>query len=109
MLNVQRFRLAILAVVVLPTIGFIAAVWLAWTRGGAGIVELGICGLMFLATFVGIEVGYHRHFVHRSFCATSVVRHILGALERRPHAAQSIKRKPAKKPKPVKAAPPSRE
>jgi stearoyl-CoA desaturase (Delta-9 desaturase) len=80
MMKLQRFRLACLAVAVLPTMGFIAAVWLSRNRGRVGLVELGVCGLMFLATFVGIEVGYHRHFVHRSFRATSVARHVLGAL-----------------------------
>jgi stearoyl-CoA desaturase (delta-9 desaturase) len=80
MLNVRRFHLACLAVVVLPLAGFVAAVALAWGHGSVGATELGICGAMFVVTFVGIEVGYHRHFVHRSFCAAGPVRHILGAM-----------------------------
>jgi stearoyl-CoA desaturase (delta-9 desaturase) len=80
MLNVRRFNLACLAAVVLPLIGIVAAVALAWRHASFGAVELSVCGVMFMGTFIGVEVGYHRHFVHRSFCSSAAVRHVLGAL-----------------------------
>jgi stearoyl-CoA desaturase (delta-9 desaturase) len=79
-LNVRRFNLISLAVIVLPLVGVVAALALAWNNASIGAVELGVCGLMFAGTFIGVEVGYHRHFAHCSFHTSSAVRHILGAL-----------------------------
>jgi stearoyl-CoA desaturase (Delta-9 desaturase) len=80
MLDVRRFNLICLAAVALPLGGFFVALALAWNFARIGAPELAACVIMFLATFVGIEVGYHRHFVHRSFCAPAAVRHVLGTL-----------------------------
>ena len=80
MFNQRLFNLACLGVVVLPLMGFIAAIALSLHFGYVGTLELSVCTLMLILTFVGIEVGFHRHFAHGSFSATGPVRHILGAL-----------------------------
>ncbi len=80
MFNVRFFNVACLAAVVLPIVGFTAAVAVAVQQGRVGTLELSVCAVMFVLTFVGVEVGYHRHFAHRAFCAHPAVRHVLGAL-----------------------------
>jgi stearoyl-CoA desaturase (delta-9 desaturase) len=63
----------------LPSLGVVAAVLFMWTQG-AGTAELTACAVMFVLTFVGIEVGFHRHFSHRSFKAVRAVRVVLAGL-----------------------------
>ena len=65
--------------IVLPFLGFLAAASLTWSRG-AGAADIASCLIMYVLTFVGIEVGFHRHFAHRSFQAVRPVRVILAAL-----------------------------
>ena len=80
MFNQRLFNLACLAVVVFPLVGVVAASVLAIYLGRVGMLELGVCASMFLLTFLGVEVGFHRHFAHRSFQAPTFVRHMLGAM-----------------------------
>jgi stearoyl-CoA desaturase (delta-9 desaturase) len=80
MLNTRLFNLACLAAIVIPFLGVLLAVALAWSAGGVGAVELAVCGMMFLITYVGVEVGFHRHFAHQSFDAPAWVRRVLGAM-----------------------------
>lgn len=52
-----------------------------WLQGqGPGWFELGLLFVMVTLTQIGIIVGYHRHFCHRSFSASPVLRQILGIL-----------------------------
>jgi stearoyl-CoA desaturase (Delta-9 desaturase) len=62
----------------LPFLGVLAAIPLAWGHG-VGAAELASCAIMYVVTFVGVEVGFHRHFAHRSFRAARPVRAILAA------------------------------
>ena len=57
-------RVGTLAAVVLPLAGFAAAVASAW-GWGFGWVELGLLVGMYVATALGITVGFHRLFTHR--------------------------------------------
>jgi len=66
-------RLVNLAAVVLPFLGLVAAVVFAW-GWGLDWLYLWIFGVMSLVTGVGITVGYHRLFTHRSFETYAAVR-----------------------------------
>ncbi|MHC4977221.1 MAG: acyl-CoA desaturase [Planctomycetota bacterium] len=60
------FRIINLCAVVIPLAGFVVAIALLW-----GIafdwVHLGLFGGMYLVTGLGITIGYHRLFTHKSF------------------------------------------
>ncbi len=64
---------------VLPLIGTIAAVALMFYRP-IGPVEIGLLLMMWLATGLGITVGFHRLFTHRSFKPHPVVRSALAIM-----------------------------
>ncbi|HZO80026.1 MAG TPA: fatty acid desaturase [Solirubrobacteraceae bacterium] len=59
-------RVANLLGVAIPFVGVIAAVGLLWDRAVDG-VDLGLLGVMYLFTAVGVTVGYHRLLTHRAF------------------------------------------
>ncbi len=59
-------RVANLLGVAIPFLGVIAAVGLLWDRAVDG-VDLGLLGVMYLFTAVGVTVGYHRLLTHRAF------------------------------------------
>jgi stearoyl-CoA desaturase (delta-9 desaturase) len=67
------------AIVLLPTLGLLAAIALAF-RYGITAVDLALFAGMSVLTQVGISVGYHRHFSHRAFQATQPVRVLLAVL-----------------------------
>ncbi len=69
-----------LATVLIPLIGFIAAVAWLWHTQKIGILEISLVLLMYSLTAVGVTVGYHRHFAHRAFQAKPIVRAILAIL-----------------------------
>ncbi len=74
-------RLALL-VVVTPVIGLLIAIWLAWGRGVHAIDLAWLFGL-YIATVLGVEVGFHRLFSHRAFQTVPWVRSglcILGSM-----------------------------
>jgi acyl-CoA synthetase (AMP-forming)/AMP-acid ligase II/fatty-acid desaturase len=74
-------RLALLMVVT-PVIGLFIAIWLAWGRGIQVIDLIWLIGL-YIATVLGVEVGFHRLFSHRSFQTVPWVRSglcILGSM-----------------------------
>lgn len=52
----------------LPFLGFVAAVWLLWGRGIDLTALLFCCGMYFI-TALGLTMGYHRLFTHKSFVA----------------------------------------
>jgi len=60
------FRMLNLAGVTIPVIGLVVAFVLLWGVAFNG-VHLAILGGMYIATALGITVGYHRFFTHRSF------------------------------------------
>lgn len=70
-------RLATLLAVLVPFAGFIAAIYSLWGRAFTW-VELTSLMAMYLATGLGITVGYHRLFTHRSFRAVPAVKLLLG-------------------------------
>lgn len=72
-------RIATLIAVVLPFLGLIAAAFTFWGWGFSW-VELGLFGGMYMATAVGITVGFHRLFTHRSFETNPVIKFILAVL-----------------------------
>jgi stearoyl-CoA desaturase (delta-9 desaturase) len=75
-------RLINIVVVVLPLLGVVAAGVLLWGRGFRW-VELSLLGGMYALTALGITVGFHRLFTHRSFetgRAVQVVLVVLGSM-----------------------------
>jgi stearoyl-CoA desaturase (delta-9 desaturase) len=65
--------------VVLPFLGVAAAIALAW-GWGLSWVHLGLLVGMYLLTAVGVTVGYHRLFTHRSFETTRPVKLLFAVL-----------------------------
>ncbi len=77
-LQAQQKRLA-LAAIVIPFLGTIAAIVLAfWT--GIGWVEISLLVVMYALTTLGATVGFHRYFAHRAFEAHPAVRDALAIL-----------------------------
>ena len=72
-------QLVTLAAIVVPFLGLVAGVALVWGWGFSW-VELGLLVSMTLLTGVGITVGYHRLFTHRSFETNPVVRFVFAVL-----------------------------
>jgi stearoyl-CoA desaturase (delta-9 desaturase) len=72
-------QLANLAGVVIPFAGLVTAAVLLWGLG-FGWVELGLLLTMYVLTALGITVGFHRLFTHRSFETGRVARFTLAAL-----------------------------
>lgn len=62
-------RIATLLAIVVPFLGLSAAVFLSWGWGFSWL-HLGLLLGMYMATAVGITVGFHRLFTHRSFETT---------------------------------------
>jgi stearoyl-CoA desaturase (Delta-9 desaturase) len=62
-----------------PVLGLVAAIVLVCLRGFSWI-DLGLLVGMYLATGIGMTVGFHRLFTHRSFRTVRPVEFILGVL-----------------------------
>src|SRR4051794_28751179 len=65
--------------VVLPFLGFLAAIALLW-GGGVTALDLEILAVMYVLVGFGVTVGFHRLLTHRSFEAQPWVRATLAAL-----------------------------
>lgn len=78
-LAVSPVRVTTACLVILPFLGLVAAGYL-WWGGAFGWVPLGLLVGMYLLTGLGITVGFHRLFTHRSFEANRVVQWVLGVL-----------------------------
>ncbi len=65
--------------VTVPLLGVFAAAYLLW-GWGFGWVDLTLLVSMYLLTMIGITVGFHRLFTHRSFLAVAPVQFVLGVL-----------------------------
>jgi stearoyl-CoA desaturase (delta-9 desaturase) len=72
-------RVGTLVAVILPLAGFAAAVASLW-GWGFGWVDLGLLLGMYALSALGITVGFHRLFTHKSFETTAAVRFVLAAL-----------------------------
>src|SRR5690349_9138947 len=72
-------RVGTVLAVVLPLAGFAAAVVSVW-GWGFGWTDLGLLGGMYVLSALGITVGFHRLFTHRSFETGGAVRFALAAL-----------------------------
>src|SRR5438067_1832536 len=72
-------RLVTLAAVILPFLGLVAAIVLLWSRGFHWL-DLALLVGMYGLTAVGVTVGFHRLFTHRSFEANVVVKLVLAVL-----------------------------
>jgi stearoyl-CoA desaturase (Delta-9 desaturase) len=72
-------RLATLAVILLPMAGLVAAAGFLW-GWGFNWVDLGLLLGMYALTALGITVGFHRYFVHRSFETNAVVKFVLAVV-----------------------------
>jgi stearoyl-CoA desaturase (delta-9 desaturase) len=72
-------RIANLIVILGPFVGLAAGMVYAW-GWGLGWTELSLLFGMYILTGLGITVGYHRFFTHKSFSAGPVVTTVLGIL-----------------------------
>lgn len=72
-------RITMLFVVTVPFLGLIAVIVLLWGRGFSWI-QLGLFLGMYLLTALGITLGYHRLFTHRSYQTVWPVKLALGIL-----------------------------
>ncbi|MEZ6083155.1 MAG: acyl-CoA desaturase [Phycisphaerae bacterium] len=73
------YRLGCLVVVITPFLGFLAAGYGLWGWGFYW-TELVLLVAMFIATGLGITIGYHRLFTHCSFETVRPVKIVLGVL-----------------------------
>ncbi len=74
-----RVQVVTLLAVIVPFLGLVAAVVLLWGWGFSW-VELGLLLGMYVLTALGISVGFHRLFTHRSFETSRVVQLVLAVL-----------------------------
>ena len=75
----RRLRRVAGLIVVVPLLGLLLAVYLAVTRG-IGALEIGIFLTAYILVLMGLTVGFHRHFAHRSFETGTAMRVVLAAL-----------------------------
>ena len=74
-----RDRILTGSATVIPFLMLGVAGWLAW-GGALRVSDLAIFALLYVATALGVTVGFHRLFTHRSFSTTRPVRVILAVL-----------------------------
>ena len=72
-------RRVTLVMTVLPLAGVVLAVWRLWGTGISGL-DFGLFIGFYMATGLGISVGFHRLLTHRSFVAVKPVRVALAVL-----------------------------
>lgn len=72
-------RLAALVAIIVPLLGVIAAPFAVWGWGFRW-TDLGLLFGLYVLTALGITVGYHRLFVHRSFETNTPVKLVLAIL-----------------------------
>jgi len=70
-------RVASLVIILLPLVGLIAAMVYMW-GWGLGWIELTLLATMYLVTGLGVTVGFHRLFAHKSFSTGPVMTALLG-------------------------------
>ena len=72
-------RVVNLFVVIVPFVGLLAAIILLWGRGFSWI-HLGLMLGMYCLTILGVTVGFHRLFTHKSYETSRAVKLILSVL-----------------------------
>jgi stearoyl-CoA desaturase (delta-9 desaturase) len=72
-------RRVALAMVVVPALGTLAALVMAWHVGWPGAVALWLFLAFYLASAIGVEIGFHRYFTHRAFKCGPTLRLVLAA------------------------------
>ncbi len=72
-------RAVSLIVILVPFAGLIGAMVLVW-GGGFDWLNLGLLVGMYVATGLGVTVGYHRLFAHRAFATSGIVHATLAVL-----------------------------
>jgi stearoyl-CoA desaturase (delta-9 desaturase) len=72
-------QVATLVAIVLPFLGLVAAAVLLWNWGFHW-TDLGLLLGMYVLTALGVTVGFHRLFTHRSFETNGVVKFVLAVL-----------------------------
>ena len=72
-------RRVALAMVVVPALGTLAALVMAWHVGLPGAVALWLFLAFYLASAIGVEIGFHRYFTHRAFKCGPTLRLVLAA------------------------------
>jgi stearoyl-CoA desaturase (Delta-9 desaturase) len=72
-------RMLNLAGVLLPLLGFLAAVVLLWGTDLVGWTDLGLFALLYVVTGYGVTLGFHRLLTHRSFQTHRWVEYLLAA------------------------------
>ncbi len=77
--NSWGYKLAILLIIILPFAGVIAAPFFVWGWGFSW-VDLGLLVGFYCVTTLGVTVGFHRLFTHKSFETNIVVKAILGVM-----------------------------
>lgn len=78
-LKTQQRIHALILMIIIPTLGSIAAAIIAVHTGVSAIDIILLLGMYFL-TSLGITLGYHRYFAHRSFQTNTTCKVILGIL-----------------------------
>ena len=68
-----------LFIILFPIIGSLLAIILLFF-GYGGWFEIGVFLLMYSVTMIGVEVGFHRYFTHKSFTTSKFVEIILAVL-----------------------------
>jgi len=72
-------RVGTLIAVIAPFLGLLTAIVFLW-GWGLSWPELGLFLGMYVVTVLGITVGFHRHFTHRSFETSRIMQVVLGVL-----------------------------
>jgi len=72
-------RLATIIFLIVPFLGLVAAIVFLWGRGFHW-VELGLLLGMYAATILGVTIGFHRLFTHRSFETGPALQFVLAVL-----------------------------
>lgn len=67
-------QFAMLVAVVVPFLGTLVAAALFWTHGGVGWLHVGLLVGGWLATGLGITIGFHRLLTHRGFETYALIR-----------------------------------
>jgi stearoyl-CoA desaturase (delta-9 desaturase) len=70
------YQIATLLMVIIPPIALVVAIALLW-HVAIGPVHLILFGVLYVATGLGITIGYHRLFTHKSFEAPRPIRFLL--------------------------------
>ena len=77
--RIKLYKVVNLLGVTLPLLAVVVAIAMLWDRF-VGPTELAILGVGYFLTGIGITVGYHRYFTHRSFQTYRPVRYAFAVL-----------------------------